>query len=388
MHLRQRLAQGLELEIIRSAGDLSVLAEEWNDLAIRCPGYFLSQTFQWAETAWETIARLRGRELNCVTLRSEGRLVAVWPLVVSRDRGLRTIRPLGFEGSEYCAPLIEPGEEAEGRIAFLWQAAARSADLAVLPHVRADSPLAGMLKAGRHWCVTSSVAAPYLARADYLDWAAYYKTIGSKLRYEIRRGGRRLAEQGEAVLERASPADCAALIDWMLDHKKRWLARSNLTNDWIARPDYRDFLVKLATREDATGGAMLFALKLSGVPIAAALVGVDRSRVEGYVIAYDLEWNFSSPGQIFTKRLLQWAFERGLDFDFRIGDDPYKRRWANRSCDTVSWHIATNRRGIPTVAGLRAALIISRIRQRLGLGRYLPPKWRSRLKVPATRRTA
>jgi CelD/BcsL family acetyltransferase involved in cellulose biosynthesis len=340
-------------------------------------GYFLSQTFQWAETAWETIGRPSGYELNCLTLRSGGRLVAVWPLVICRDRGrLRTVRPLGFGGHEYCAPLVEPGDEAGRWVAVLWQTAVRSADLAVLRHVRADSLLAGILKAGCHWSMTEdAVPAPYVARADYPDWAAYHATISSRLRYEIRSRRRKLAKMGELVLERESAAGCAALIDWMLDQKKHWLVRSKLSSDWIDRPDSRDFLVALAAREDATGSVVLFALKLDGVPIAAAVVSAGGSRVEGYVTVYDLKWSAYSPGGILTEHIVQWAFEQGCDFDFRIGDQPYKFKWATRSCDTVIWQVTTSKRGMVQV---RAALLLDRIRQKLALGRFLPSGWRER----------
>jgi CelD/BcsL family acetyltransferase involved in cellulose biosynthesis len=385
---RCRPVQGLDLQVIRSSEGLAALAEEWNSLAARCPGYFLSQTFQWAETAWETIARPLGRELTCMALRSEGRLVAVWPLVICRDRGLRTIRPLCSEVREYCAPLVEPGDEAESRIAFLWRSAARFADLAILSRVHTDSLLARVLKNGGPWSVSyGSIPAPYVARADYPDWAAYHATISSQLRYQIRRRRKKLAEKGEVVLERESMAGRAALIDWMLDHKKRWLVRSNLTNDWMHRADCRDFLVALAMRSDATGCVTLFVLKVDGVPIAAYLVSVDRSRVEYHVSAYDADWSPYSPGAILIEHLLHWAFDQGLDFDFRNGDQAYKFKWAKRSCDTAHWHVATSKRGIPAVAFVRARLFANQARQTLALGRLLPGDWRHRLKTLLTRRT-
>ena len=374
--------QNSKVEIISSADDLSALAEEWNDLAIRCPGYFLSQTFQWTETAWQIIGQPRGHELNCLTLRSGGRLVAVWPLVISRDRGLRTIRRLGFGGHEYCAPLVEPGDEAESRTSLLWQTAARSADFAVLRHVRADSLLAGVLKAGNHLSVTEDAApAPYIVRADYPDWAAYYATISSQLRTQIKRRRRKLAAEGSVVLERASRAGCAALIDWILEHKRRWLVHANLAGDWLFESDSRDFLVALAAREDATGGVALFALKVDGVPIAAEIASVDRGRFESYMVAYDPKWKSYSPGNILSEYTLQWAFDRGLDFDLRIGNEPYKYRWAKRSCDTVIWHVATGKRGIPAIVHLRFAMLVNRTRQKVALGRFLSPKWCSWLKA-------
>ena len=69
--------QGDELRILRTAGELASLADEWTDLARRSPGFFCSQTFPWIRTAWDLIAAPRGRALQCLTLRSQGKLVGV-----------------------------------------------------------------------------------------------------------------------------------------------------------------------------------------------------------------------------------------------------------------------------------------------------------------------
>jgi CelD/BcsL family acetyltransferase involved in cellulose biosynthesis len=160
-----------------------------------------------------------------------------------------------------------------------------------------------------------------------------------------------------------APEQSAALIDWLLGHKKRWLDHQGLRSDWIGRADYRDFLVALASHADAK--VMLFALKLDGVPIAAQLATIDPARFEAHIGVYDPQWSFYAPGQILTEHCLGWAFERGLDFDLRVGEEPYKRDWAPRSCDTTTWYIATAWRGLPIAARRRAVLLSRQLRTRL-----------------------
>ena len=144
-------------------------------------------------------------------------------------------------------------------------------------------------------------------------------------------------------------------------------------------PESRDFLAALCAREDATGGVAMFALKVDGVPIAAYLVSVDRRRVEYYANAYDEAWGTHSPGSVLIEYLLQWTFERSLDFDFRIGDQAYKYKWAKHSCSVVNWEVALGKRGVPAVLRMRFELLVNRIRQKLVLGRFVPPGLRSRL---------
>jgi CelD/BcsL family acetyltransferase involved in cellulose biosynthesis len=237
-----------------------------------------------------------------------------------------------------------------------------------MPNVRADSALASLLSRAGWWRAPDlSAPAPFLARRDYADWAAYQKTQSASLRQNLRRVRRRLAEKGSFTLAAEDPASSAPLVDWLLDHKKRWLDSEGLHNDWIGRRDYRDFLVALATPADSP--VVLFALKVDGVPIAAKLATVDPVRLESHIDVYDPQWSFCAPGKLVNEHCVAWAFERGLDFDLRVGDEPYKREWAPLTCQTTTWYIATGWRGLPVVARRRAVLWSWQLKALLRRGR-------------------
>jgi CelD/BcsL family acetyltransferase involved in cellulose biosynthesis len=371
-----------DVRVIRSADEFAALEGDWNDLIERCPGYFLSQTFAWADTAWRTIGMARHSDLACLALHSEGRLAAVWPLAVGQRRGLSIARPLGFEGEDYCVPLIEPGIMAVARAGLLWQAALTVADYIVLKHVCSDTPLAEVLQTTRQYRIAEkSVPAPYVARADYADWAEYHATVSSQFRAQLRRRRRKLEQQGKVELVREDATGAPALIDWMLNQKRRWLQETENHNDWMDQPEFRELLVALAQRSDTPqGGVALFALKLDGKPLAAYFLAFDPRRVEYYLTAYDDAWSACSPGAVLLEHIVRWAFDRGLDFDFRVGAQPYKFRWAKRVGETVNWDIATGLRGLPALACLRTRMLINETRQKLALGRFLPSDVRTRLR--------
>lgn len=353
------------LGTIRSFDKMAALAPEWNDLAACCPGYFLSQTFAWADTAWRTVAAPRGCALVCLTLREGPRLVGIWPLVVRRERGLRIVSPLGGDAGEYCAPLVEPGDEAGRRVALLWREARRAGDLAILSEVRAGSPIDTVLQRERASAIAyDPVGAYYLARADYTDWEAYATTVSARLRYQIRLGHRRLAERGTVSIGREA-SDIAGVIDWTLDCKTRSLAEAGLGSTWIGRRDLRDFLMAMAGRREGTGELAVFAVRVAGVPVAGHIVSVDRTRVEGYISAFERTWSACSPGNVLTEHVVRWAFERGLDVDFRTGDQPYKGKWTDHRIETATWHVATSLRGLPVILRPR----MGRLLRRLGLRR-------------------
>jgi CelD/BcsL family acetyltransferase involved in cellulose biosynthesis len=358
--------QDEELRIVRSNADFLALRADWAALIARCPDHYFSQSFTWCEVAWRHIAAARNRELCCPVLTSKGRLVGIWPLVTYADAGTPAMRPLGSEGSEYCSPLVEADGEARRRTLLLWQAAARCADLLVLPYVRENALLTPLLRRAGLWRFTDFPApAPYTARADYADWAAYQKLLSSSLRHKLRRVRRRLSEKGNFTIAIEPRESSAELIDWMLAHKKRWLDREGMQSGWIGRQDYRDFLVELAQRSNGSYGAMLFALKVDGVPIAAKFATVDAQRFEAIIGVYDPKWSSFSPGQILTEHCLGWSFERQLDFDFRIGTEPFKRDWAPRVCNTSTWYVATGRGGLQFVLKRQRELFWPKLKTRL-----------------------
>jgi CelD/BcsL family acetyltransferase involved in cellulose biosynthesis len=366
------------LQLLTTGEELAALAPEWEQLAGRCPGYHLSQTHPWAETAWRVVAQPAGRTLHCLALRDDdGRLVAVWPMVARRDGGTTVVRPLGFEGSEYSQPLVEPGDRRAARIEQLLQAAGRLGDAIELIHVPAGSALADVLAKRRQVAVAHDVlSASFIARADHADWKAFTATFSSKFRYALRRAAKRLAESGPVEIGPVAAADVPALVDWSLARKKAWLDQAGLRNDWIGRRSYRDFLVAMLGRDDPVGRMLLFAIRVAGQPVAANLVTVDRTRAEGYFTVFDPEWSIASPGSVLTEHVLAWTFERGLDLDFRIGDEAYKDRWTTRPAQVATWRIATGLRGVPEVLRLRYGQL------RFAAGRCWR-QWRGRNDAPA-----
>jgi CelD/BcsL family acetyltransferase involved in cellulose biosynthesis len=354
----------VELSIIRSSKDLWSLEHEWDALIARCPGYYLSQTFTWAKTAVERIALPADHRLICPILRKDGRLIAIWPMVEYRRNRLRTVRPLGSESSEYSSPLIEMDADAFAISTQLWRAIAAEGDFVLLPFVRADSSLSKVLpRAGLCRTAENSGPAPYIARSDFADWEVYRRSWSSFLRNKMRRMAARLNQHGAFTLEQEDPQNAAELIDWIIERKKRVLQRDQVTGDWIGRSDYRDFWISLATN----GGrnVVMLALKLDGKILAAQVCTVDQQRVEGFLSGFDPAWAHCSPGHLLVEYAAHWAFERGLDLDTRIGDEPYKRDWTRRSCDTTTWYIATGWAGVPTVVRRAFSLWKTNMRTRL-----------------------
>ena len=359
--------------------DLAALRGDWDALADRCPEHYLSQTWGWATTAWHTVAAPRGRTLHILTMRSEGRLVAVWPLVTYRDEGLRMIRQLGAEGSEYVSPLVEPGPDVGQRMASLVRAASTlGADVLFLPHVLRGGLFSTLLERHRIRAFEYDISpTPWIARRDYREWSDYVATLSPSHRARLRNRRRRLDKQGKLSfgVER-SPID-ATDIDRMLLLKLRWIDQRRVFNGWIGTPEYRAFLLAKTSAASGRDDLTFFTLRLDGRLIAAQLNAVGPTRVEFMIGVFDEHWTRDSPGEVLMEECVRWAFDNGLDFDFRIGDEPYKFRWARRDTISSAWRVALSLRGLIALGVWRLRLKA----RRLGLGRLVRP-WRHAVVAP------
>jgi CelD/BcsL family acetyltransferase involved in cellulose biosynthesis len=360
------------VQVLGSASDLALLRKEWEELASRCPGHRLAQRHRWSAVAWRTVAEPRGRRLHILTLRSAGKLVGVWPLVSYLDNGLRLVRQLGAESSEYTEPLVEPGPRHDEWLEGLWNAARPLGDLLLMTHVRSDRPFARLPRRHPLRCfVDNELNAPQVLRAAYSDWQAYLATVTTSHKSDLRRKRRRLSEIGEITFRREETSVDPATIDAILGHKQAWISHRSLRNDWLAQPDYRDFLCAMTADPCDRDSLSLFVLRVGETPVAFQINAVDDCRVEGLVGAQDPAWRRYSTGDLLMQECLHWAFQHHRDVDFRIGGESYKATWARQDCLTFNCLVGLSQRGMAVVWLRKISTPVKRLRFRLGLGRFL-----------------
>lgn len=356
-----------DVTVLGTTADLADLREEWEGLVSRCPGHRLSQGYRWSSVAWQTVAEPRGRGLHILTLRSAGRLVGIWALTSHLDKGLRLVRQLGAESSEYTEPLVEPGPLQGKWMERLWKAARPLGDLLFMPHVRSDSPFARLPEENGFRCfVDNKLNAPQILSAAYPDWQTYLVTVSNSHRSSLRRKRRRLCDLGEVTFRReVTPVD-PATIDAILALKQGWIARRGYDNDWLTLRDYRDFLCAMTSDPHDPGSLSLFVLRLGDKPVAFQINAVGERHVEFLIGCHDPAWDRYSTGELLMQDCLHWTLQRGLDYDFRIGDEPYKASWARHDCLTFNCLVGLNWRGIAVVWMRKIAQSLRKLRFRLG----------------------
>ena len=372
--------------VVSTEEDFLALRAEWDALWARADKPFLSSSFDWCLTGWQTTGAPRGRALKIVTMREDGRLVLVWPMATQRRLGATVASAIGSESTEYDAILTEAGDDAERRIAAAWDFVRRDAgiDLATVPFVRDDTAAFAVLSAGTRAGTTHTLPAPETRFAPDSTWDQYWRTRSSNLRNGLTRRRKRLAEQGDVTCAWVEEdAEFFELLDWALARKLAWMKRSGVANDFMNTAEYRDFLRALWQRPKMAGKLTMMVLRIGGVPIAVKIGCIDGTRLEGFITTYDSAWSAYSPGQIILADCLAWCHANGLYYDFRIGDEAYKRDWANGSHDATTFAIPVSPHG-QLLAQIDLTLERLRI-ERDRLRQRIPATWRAAIKDTASR---
>ena len=144
-HLRPARAPArLEVEEVVTLRGLEQLQGEWRWLWTRCPTATTFQRPEWLLPWYRSFGTaFSPRPPWVVTLRSEGRLVGLAPLVIREEGGARVVRLLGEGSADHLDVLMDPVLAPHGvRTLFDWLALNGELwDTCVFEQLREDSPL-------------------------------------------------------------------------------------------------------------------------------------------------------------------------------------------------------------------------------------------------------
>jgi len=309
---------------VSSLPALEALAPDWDALADRSASPLVRHA--WFLAAARTYAA--GCELAVFTGRREGRLSAVAPMVVDRSGFAPRLRLLGFQSPEPEAFLSDDEEVLRAVCA----AVLSTGKPVALPRLDAASPewrLLAECARGRGLAVPRPGRQTYLATILKTDWAAFEAGMSGKIRSDLRRREKQLAQQGAVSFEVVSPGEHeveAALAELIQLEAASWKGRAGTA---IAnRPLLKSFLTGYARIAAREGKLRFSSLRLNGAPIALQMNIEHGGRLWGLKMGTDDQWSKYAPGALSIHRLLRWAAERGLAGREHLGQaEEWQRRW-------------------------------------------------------------
>jgi CelD/BcsL family acetyltransferase involved in cellulose biosynthesis len=316
-----------------------------------------------------------------------GEVGGLLPLAVARRGRPRVARIAGANLGDAFRPLAERGKELEIARAIGGTLVAGSPpwSLLYLDNVEADAwaeeLLGGPGRGLRHLRFGASALAS-IETSEFDSWEAYLAARSSNLRGQIRRHGRRLREQG-FITRRTTSADQveADFQSLFRLHDLRWRGRGGST---LGSPRARSFHADFAAAALSRGWLRLWFLERGDEAIAAWYGWYLGGSYAFYNGGFDPSWSRYGPGVAILSRAIEAAFEEGAEhFEFLLGEESYKARFATRSREVCS--IVVARTG-PAALLARAELGIRRLGRRLPSGsRAGVRRWIAR-RLPGARR--
>ena len=330
--------------------DLAAIPSDvWNDLVKRATTATVFQTHEWHTAWWKAYGA--GKTAFIVCAMEEGRLIGLAPMMIDgRSPARRAISPMGTGRSDYL-DFIYPRERPDvlrEMVAFL-AAHRREWDTLDLIRVPEKSETVRSLQAacsesGLFCTVTDRIMCPALT-FEYDPSGNVMKPADKKKtsRREARQASLR-RQQGYRVEHLTDSAAVASHLDELFDyHIARWSPTD--TPSLFVDPANCAFYREMVETVGGAGWILLTVLEVLGKSVGFLLSFAFAGNLLGYKMSFDGSLAKHSPGDVLLREAFAYAVaHRFEEYDFSVGGEPYKMRFANQVRYAISYRIFTGRR--------------------------------------------
>jgi len=359
-----------------SAAEFTALAPDWDRLLASSPANSVFLTSAWLRAWLDTYAV--GISVLVPQVWSRGRLVAAAAFQARNGK----VEFIGKGRSDYLDILVDSGlddQDATLAIASMLDAA-RSAT----PRFRCFIFQRVPVESGTMARIQRLTPKFHTTRqgqevAPTMEMSAAPEALRKK---SLRRHERGLQKLGRVQVETYTRAsEILPRLDKFFDQHVRRRAGTAQSSLFLQDAS-RDFYRQLTRNLDPTGYLRYTEVRLDGRLVAAHFGFFDGNRFTWYKPAFEPELSEHSPGEVLLKVLIERASaENAAEFDFTIGDEAFKARFATRVRDIAQLHVTDSR---IRHWNLRAKLAFTRIlRSWMGAERFrslkqsLSQSWRS-----------
>lgn len=337
--------------VLRSRADFEAIADEWQAFEATCSGALFFQSAGWVRSVFDFEAARgnTGFDPVIVTLRDAGLLKAILPLERIRTRLRTVLVPLGDRYLQISDALLADDMPARDTLAPMLKAAiaAAPADLVSLQKVRAGSRLASGL--GNPIRTGEVAGAPYENLSDWADFEAYYQSIRTKTRKNLRSSRNRLSREGalEHHVVTAGEPLREAILRTIFGRAGR-LEEQGLTSRAFSDAAFAKFCASLV--DQPLVSLMAMSLTRNGEPLSEQWGFVHNGRYYIFMTTRDFGSSEESPGKLHMKDVMEVAFARGLKtVDFMTPVMPYKLTWCRQVTEVHDYALPITVKGALSV---------------------------------------
>jgi CelD/BcsL family acetyltransferase involved in cellulose biosynthesis len=324
--------QKINLQVVQGAEGISEFGKHWDDLFARTVDAtpFLSRS--WISTFIHE-GRIKGTPLFILAW-CEGKLVALFPLVVRKCLNANIAAPIGTGEASYHGMLLDPEyPSVVGLIADLI-ISKRIIDVYINTFLSASDTTANDL-------LTMLVQKGCFCRQTFKDPCHYIqldcsfeeylsKRMSSRSRHTLRRKERRLFRNADVRVDYYAGKQVTDEIMSRIAgvQEESWMKRRGVAV--LGQRFYRKFLLTMAQ----AGLGCLWLMTIDGADAAFQYAYVAHKNLYFRWTAFKLKYESLSPGQSLMMHMIRDACHNDiLSIDFGPGDAEYKRFWCTDHFD-------------------------------------------------------
>jgi CelD/BcsL family acetyltransferase involved in cellulose biosynthesis len=324
----------LEINLGPSFAEDSRAAGEWDQLLVQSSQNSVFLAEGWLKAWSETIGA--DEHLIVAKVRSQGNLVAA--AAFQENDGI--VEFAGKRHSDYSDFIVSnelSDKTAVTAIALILNAVRvhqRRFRHFFLGRIPTDSSTLSRLARtnnGLHVTICGGAVAPSM------EMTAADDKLKKKSLRRNERSLERLGRVSDVTYTRA--ADILPLLDTLFEqHIRRW--QHTDSPSLFLNPANREFYRRFVNYLDHTGWLRFTVVKLDDKIIAAHCGFFSGDRFTWYKPAFDVAMKKMSPGEVLLKRLIERAkMENAAEFDFTIGGEAFKYRFATKIRQVVFAHV-------------------------------------------------
>lgn len=334
------LPEHLSIEIHSTIECIQGLKSDWQELEARSKDVFTYfQTYNWCEQWCQIYARNTSdhdrRKLFVVTIKNNGKLAAVLPLVIERrSRIVKVLRFLGEPLIQYGNILIDSQLLSPSELTRCWEKIKTQAecDAIVLDRFVSNTPLCWLFPENQRY-QSNDIETSMIDVRHYESGEAFVSSQSRAKRKSRNRKRRKLEALGEVsfeVVEGNNP-HFTELVKIAMQMKVDWLSSSGRSTGAMRDIRTLQLLSVLQAGNGKTSGAIAMSYSLNGKPIAIEIGFCHKQHYYSFIGAFDWQMHEFSPGKLQLEHGVKWAIENGFKtYDFLGNPSQYKDSWTDR----------------------------------------------------------
>jgi len=332
----------MEGRLLSGAGRVGLDENEWNALTSLSETNTVFQTYQWMKS-WLKAFGDQYEQL-IIAIAASSKVVGIAPFIVEEGfAGERIVRFLGDGKADYC-DFITTSDRSKvlGAIFDALFVSAERWHVIELNNIPAESSTIKLVqtichRSGYRILEQEQYRCPTLVITGHKDEA-----IEIFNKPALRRRQRYFEKNGLLTFKDLTGAAAISYLGRFFDqHVARWAGSKSpsLFLDERNRTFYRELAGAMADK----GGLLLSVAEFNGQPIAIHYGFDYNGKLLWYKPSFDVAYAKHSPGLVLIRHLIGYAIKQGRDeFDFTIGDEPFKSRFTNYVRKTMTLKIFRN----------------------------------------------